>query len=90
MARKQTATLYEIRDDVLPRDHSLFYSTLEEHHRREPTSLGLNQWLYTWQPVILSSVKTAAKLGTRGLSSIRQFFTPSTPDDNPHSEDDND
>jgi hypothetical protein len=92
MARKQTAALYTIRDEVLPRDRSLFYSSLDEHHQREPTARGLNQWLSTWQPVILQSVKDATRMGTRGMASIRQFFpslphiTPpddSLPDDNP-------
>jgi hypothetical protein len=92
MARKQTAALYEIRADVLPRDHSLFYSNIEEHHEREPTSRGINQWLTTWQPVILQSVKEAVRLGTRGMASIQRYFpalpfiTPdddSLPDDNP-------
>jgi hypothetical protein len=76
MAIKQTAALYEVRDQVLPRDYDLFYASLEDHHLQEPTSRGLNQWLSTWQPVILQSVKKAAKLGTRGLASIRQFFQP--------------
>ena len=89
MARKQTAAVYEIQDDVLPRDYSLFYTSLDENHHREPTSLGLNQWLATWQSVILSSNKTADKLGTRGLSSIRQFFTNDTLDDDSLSEEDN-
>jgi hypothetical protein len=76
MARKQTAALYDIRDDVLPRDHSLFYSSIEEHHRREPTARGLQQWLSTWQPVLLLSVKTATLLGTRGMASLRTYFPP--------------
>ena len=89
MARKQTAALYKIRADVLPRDHSLFYSNIDEHHNREPTSRGLNQWLITWQPVILQSVKEAARLGTRGMASLRQYFPALpfiTPDDDslPH------
>ena len=79
MARKETAALYEVRDRVLPRDYELFYSSLEEHHLQEPTSRGLNQWLTTWQPVIRQSIKTATKLGTRGIASIRQYILPPPP-----------
>ena len=84
MARKQTAAMYEIRHDVLPRDHSLFYSNLDEHHQREPTSRGLTQWLSTWQPVILQSVKEAVRLGIQGMTPITQYFPALphiTPDD---------
>jgi hypothetical protein len=79
MARRETAALYDVRDTVLPRDHDLFYSSLEEHHIHEPTSRGLNQWLTTWQPVIRQSIKTATKLGTRGMASIRQYISPVPP-----------
>jgi hypothetical protein len=79
MARKETAALYDVRDQVLPRDYELFYHSLDEHHLQEPTSRGLNQWLRTWQPVIHQSVKAATKLGTRGLASIRRFMLPTAP-----------
>ena len=42
MAIRETAALYEVRHTVLPRDYDLFYSSIEEHHRQEPTSRGLN------------------------------------------------
>jgi hypothetical protein len=79
MAMRETAALYDVRDQVLPRDYELFYSSLDEHHLQEPTSRGLNQWLTTWQPVIHLSIKTATKLGTRGLASIRQYIRPLPP-----------
>ena len=52
MAMKQTEELYSLRHEVLPRDRDLFYTSLEEHHQKEPTSKGLIQWLNTWEPVL--------------------------------------
>ena len=73
-AIKQTAALYEIRENVLPRDKKYFYESITEHHEKEPTSRGLRQWLSTWEPVLLRSAQEAAKLGTRGMNSITNYM----------------
>ncbi len=77
-AKRATAALYEVRHNVLPRDRDCFYSTLEEHYEYERTSTGLNQWLRTWKPVILQSIKQSATRSLRhlrGVSSIRSYFS---------------
>jgi hypothetical protein len=73
-AKRETEALYDIRDEVLPRDHDLYYGTIDEHMERETTSRGLRQWLNTWKPVLLHSVKEGKRLGTNGMRSIRQYF----------------
>jgi hypothetical protein len=77
-AKRETTVMYSARNKILPRDQDIFYSNEEEHFRQEPTSRGLQQWLNTWKPVIIQSVKEAEKLGTRGMNNIRNFFSPST------------
>ncbi len=74
-AQRATEALYAIKNDVLPRDRELFYSSLEEHYEYESTSTGLNQWLLTWKPVILNSVQESVKRGLRGVSSILSHFS---------------
>ena len=78
-AIKQTAALYEIRDNVLPRDKQYFYESITEHHEKEPTSRGLRQWLSTWEPVLLRNAQESAKLGTRGMDSIANYMIRQPP-----------
>ena len=73
-AQRETAALYTVKDCVLPRDNDLFYNSIAEHYEQETTSRGLRQWLHTWKPTILQSVKEAKRLGTRGMANIRQLF----------------
>ena len=82
-AMRETEALYEVKTDVLPRDYDLFYTTIDEHYEHETTSRGLRQWIHTWKPVILQSIKQATTLGTRGLANIRQFFTLPIPPEPP-------
>ena len=74
-ARRETAALYDIRDNVLPRDRDLFYTTLEDHWAAESSSRGLRQWVNTWKPVILRSVKDNERQGTTNNTAITSFFT---------------
>ena len=73
-AKRETEAVYEIREDVLPRDHDVFYATLEEHYEQEPTSRGLRQWLLTWKPTLLQSAKQAVTFGTQGMVNIQNYF----------------
>ena len=81
-ARLETLSLYDHRHLVLPRDDSLFYSSPEEHFHREPTSRGLRQWLHTWQPVILTSIRESHRLGLTNIRSIRSYFLGISPSAN--------
>ena len=75
-ATRETEALYDIRDDVLPRDQELYYTSLEAHCEQETTSRGMRQWLNTWKPVLLHSLKEGQRLGTQGMLSIRHYFQP--------------
>ena len=78
-ATLQTKVLYSFRNDVLPRHHSLFYDNFNEHVDKESSSAGMLQWVYTWGPVIRSSVQSAATLGVTRMRSIHSYFLrPST------------
>lgn len=59
----KTEDLYAIRHLIKLRNKSLFYATLEDHLKSEPTSRGLRQWLLTWKPVILASFEQAKWTG---------------------------
>jgi hypothetical protein len=82
-AKRETEALYLVKDSVLPRDSELFYRSLSEHYEQETTSRGLRQWLRTWKPTILKSVKDATRLSTRGMTSIRNHFLRLNNDDVP-------
>jgi hypothetical protein len=73
-AQSETAHLYDIRAQVLSRDTDLFYSTIEIHYEKEPTSTGLRQWLNTWQPVILASIAESKQKGLQGVRALTRFF----------------
>jgi hypothetical protein len=75
IAQQETASLYTLRHQVLPRDRQLFYSTVAIHFEKETTSRGLRQWISTWKPVILQSVKDSARLNTSRTRSIRSYFS---------------
>jgi hypothetical protein len=79
IAQQETTALYTLRHQVLPRDRELFYSSVETHFLKEPTSRGLQQWIYTWKPVILQSVKDSQRLNTARTRSIRSFFSQTVP-----------
>ena len=75
-AIRETESLYDIREEVRPRDKDLYYRTIEEHCEQEPTSRGMRQWLNTWKPVLLHSLKEGRRLGTAGMRSIQQYLQP--------------
>ena len=77
-AKREIASMYELKDKVLPRDRELFYATTEEHFEKEKTSLGLQQWLSTWQPVLLQSRKTHNQPRLNSWNSIRLHLTAGT------------
>ena len=74
----QTVTLYEYKDIVVPCDRKHFYKDLDEHLSFETSSRGLRQWINTWEPVVLKSVKDALALGTSGMSAMTEFFKTKT------------
>jgi hypothetical protein len=73
-AQRRTEQLYNLRHQVLPRDRIKFYSTITEHFEREPTSIGLRQWLSTWRPVILASIAQNKRLGLGNTRDISTYF----------------
>jgi hypothetical protein len=79
VVKQEITALYTLRNQVLPRDRELFYSSLEEHFTQDPTSRGLRQWVLTWQPVILRSVKDSSRLNVSRTRSIRSFFSQVIP-----------
>jgi hypothetical protein len=77
-AQREIVTMYEIKNDVLPRDRELFYATTEEHFEKETSSLALRQWLSTWKPVLLQSHKTHNQPRIDRWNSIRMHLATET------------
>lgn len=75
-ARRETELLYELANQVLPRDRDVFYPSLAHHFQQHNTSTKLRQWLNIWQPLILRSVQLCSHLCLTRNHSIREFFTP--------------
>jgi hypothetical protein len=51
-AQRETAVVYSTRNEILPEFQDVFYDSLEDHFEAETTSLGLRQWLNTWQSTV--------------------------------------
>ena len=77
-AQREIVTMYEMKNDVLPRDRELFYATTEEHFEKETSSLALRQWLSTWKPVLLQSHKTHNQPRIDRWNSIRMHLASET------------
>jgi hypothetical protein len=73
-AKREIVSMYELKDEVLPRDRELYYETTEAHFEREKTSLALRQWLSTWKPVLLKSHKTHTQPRHDRWNSIRRHL----------------
>ena len=71
----QTAELYNVREDVLPRHKDFFYDTYEIHKETEDSSSSLNQWLVLWGPLIHHSIIKAKRLGVDRVNDIRKYFS---------------
>ena len=69
-------TLADLRDDTLPRDQDLFYSTVKAHMPAHPSTSVLRNWLSTNRILITSSVKEASRRAVKGIRSIHTYFTP--------------
>jgi hypothetical protein len=82
-ALAETMVLYEKRHTVQPCDRDLFYLNMEEHKEKEPSATGLRQWLSTWKPVILQSMKEGTRTGSNRIRSITNFIQPHTQNTNP-------
>ena len=67
--------IYEMRDQLLPRDRDLLMESAEVHATK--TTRQIRNWITTFRPIIQHSVKTAAKHAITGVKSIREYFLPS-------------
>ena len=52
-AIRETEILYNMREIVPPHLQEYYYDNLQEHCEKEPTILGLRQWISTYHPLIL-------------------------------------
>ena len=73
-ALTKAIALYALRAGVLPRDRDVFYPSIDIHKIKEPSATGLRQWLNTWKPVILQSIKDGTRTGTTRVQSLTRMF----------------
>ena len=74
-AKREISLIYSLRNQTLPSDRFMFYTTPQHHFEQEPTSRQIRQWITTWHPVILSSIQRSKNLGITGTSSICSYFS---------------
>jgi len=72
--QREIVAIYSTRTEVMPRDRACFYPSTDTHFTHETTSRQLRQWINTWQPLILHSIKEARRTSTRLNSLITDFF----------------
>ena len=75
----ETKSLYALRRKVQPRDQDLFYTNIDEHMLKEPTSTGLRQWLNTWKSVLLQSMKDGDRTGSNQIQPLTRFYPRQQP-----------
>ena len=69
-AFRELDLLYALKNKVLQRDTQIFYESLDQH-KLQPTR-SIRQWINTYQPLILKSVKDAK---TKSLIHVRPLTT---------------
>ena len=69
----EMAALYNLKDEVLARDRDIFYDTIDQHINKAATS-QLQNWISTWRPTILTSVKHAKSWAIKGVRTINHYF----------------
>ena len=67
------AALYNLKDDVLARDKDIFYDSINQH-TNEAATTELQNWISTWRPTILTSVKHAKSWAIKGVRTINHYF----------------
>ena len=73
-AHQQLTELYQLRMHVLPRDRSLFKSSLRAHLRDNLSDISA--WLHNHSPHIHTSVRKAASLHLAHTSTLTTYFPP--------------
>ena len=68
----QLEALYTLRHKVLHRDRSLFHDHLDDH-KEQPTR-SIRQWINTYQPLLLKSVKDAKTLSLLNVRTLPHYF----------------
>lgn len=74
-AQREITAIYDNKSKVLPIHRKHFYTDTETHFTRETTSRQLQQWINTWNPLVIHSVKEARKASLQNQSSITDFFS---------------
>ena len=65
--------LYNLKDEVLARDKDIFYDSINQH-TNEAATTQLQNWISTWHPTILTSVKHAKSWAIKGVRTINHYF----------------
>ena len=82
---KELTTLYELRNEVAPRDRSIFFSSATQHMEARPDLNTIEDWINTHRTAIIASAQQARQHGIQRNRTIKEFFKRSTniPDKGP-------
>ena len=69
----EIAALYNLKDEVLAKDQDIFYDPVDQH-TTEAATTQLQNWISTWRPTILNSVKHAKSWAIKGVRTINHYF----------------
>lgn len=61
-----------MRDQLLPRDRDILMSSYDEHAKKSTNQI--KNWLHTYKPTILQSVKIATTHAITGVRAITSYF----------------
>jgi hypothetical protein len=73
-AIRELETVYSYRDQVLQRDRSFYFATLDLH-REQPTK-SIRQWLNTYRDLLIHSLKEAKVKSLLHVRPITSYFNP--------------
>ena len=70
---EEMRAVYEMKEQVLSNDRSIFFDTFEEHTQNKTTT-QMQNWLSIWRPTIIQSVKHAKSWAIKGVRTINHYF----------------
>ena len=73
-AISELRAIYLLREEMLPGDRCILMATVEQH--AEKPTLILKNWIHTFKPTVIHSVKIATQSALRGVRSLTEYFRP--------------
>jgi hypothetical protein len=75
---RELIVLYNMRELTRHCDRDIFFETASDHLEAQPV-WAIKNWLHIQRPLVLHSIKEAARQAVRHVRSISTYFTSAEP-----------